>query len=174
MKKGTLISDGLANNRPANIGLIAAPKVRATPVMPAAAERSSGRTAAITYDCLVGTSIWLMLKRTSSSSAAIGRVLINGMRIRRTFDGRWVATIVLSRPKRAASRAARSAEMPASTFAAKNRTPSVEVLLIQDQQPVETLRANGSHKPLGHPVCLGLQPRPSRPTQSDDGMVLLI
>jgi hypothetical protein len=51
---------------------------------------------------------------------------------------------------------------------------SLEVLLIQDQQPVETLRANGSHKPLGHPVCLRLQPRPSRPTQSDDGMVLLI
>jgi hypothetical protein len=29
-----------------------------------------------------------------------------------------------------------------------------EVLLIQDQQPVETLRANGSHKPLGHAVRL--------------------
>jgi hypothetical protein len=28
------------------------------------------------------------------------------------------------------------------------------VLLIQDQQPVEILRPNGPHKPLGHPVRL--------------------
>ena len=41
--------------------------VRATPVIPDAAERSSGATTAIMYDCLVGTSIWLMLNRTSSS-----------------------------------------------------------------------------------------------------------
>jgi hypothetical protein len=29
-----------------------------------------------------------------------------------------------------------------------------EVLSVQDQQPVETLRAHGPHKPLGHPVRL--------------------
>ena len=49
---------------PTNHGAIEAPTVRATPVIPAAAERSSGRTTAIKYDCLVGTSIWLMLKRS--------------------------------------------------------------------------------------------------------------
>ena len=38
---------------------MAAPVVRATPVTPAAAERSSGSTTAMTYDWRVGTSIWL-------------------------------------------------------------------------------------------------------------------
>ena len=57
MKNGTLTHEGRANINPANKGLIAAPIVRATPVIPAAAERSSGRTTAIVYDCLVGTSI---------------------------------------------------------------------------------------------------------------------
>jgi len=30
----------------------------------------------------------------------------------------------------------------------------LEVLLVQNQQPVETLRANGAHEPLRHPVRL--------------------
>src|SRR5262249_49357482 len=62
MKNGRSIHCGLAYKRPANTGAIAAPVVRATPVIPAAAERSSGRTIAIVYACRVGTSIWLMLK----------------------------------------------------------------------------------------------------------------
>src|SRR5205807_10208237 len=48
MKKGRLTSDGRANIHPANTGAMAAPVVRATPVIPAAADRSSGRTTAIT------------------------------------------------------------------------------------------------------------------------------
>jgi len=40
MKNGTLIHSRRANRAPASSGLTAAPSVRATPVMPAAAERS--------------------------------------------------------------------------------------------------------------------------------------
>jgi len=47
MKKGRLINAGLANMKPTNRGLIAAPIVRATLVMPAAADRSSGLTTAM-------------------------------------------------------------------------------------------------------------------------------
>ena len=85
---------------------IAAPVVRAIPVTPAAAERSSGSTTAITYDWRVGTSIWLRLKRSSSTPIASGRFGISGTRISSRFDGRWVKTIVLTRPIRAAIRAA--------------------------------------------------------------------
>src|SRR6267143_463269 len=74
MKKGRLISEGRANIHPANMGASAAPVVRATPVIPAAADRSSGPTMAMVYDCLVGTSIWLILKRSSSTRIASGRV----------------------------------------------------------------------------------------------------
>ena len=49
---------------------------------------------------------------------------MNGTRMSSTFDGRWVKTIVLTRPKRAASGAAASADSPASRLAAASRTPS--------------------------------------------------
>jgi hypothetical protein len=42
MKNGTLINDGWPKSHPASSGLSAAPVVRATPVMPDAADRSSG------------------------------------------------------------------------------------------------------------------------------------
>ena len=45
---GRPISAGRASIHPANSGAIAAPVVRATPVIPAAAERSSGPTTAMT------------------------------------------------------------------------------------------------------------------------------
>src|SRR5256885_16329238 len=85
-------------------GEIAAPVVRAIPVTPAAADRSSGSTTAITYDWRVGTSIWLRLNRRSRTVIARARFGINGTRIRKTFEGRWVKTIVLTRPNRAAIR----------------------------------------------------------------------
>ena len=47
MKNGMLIIDGFEKSRPANTGLSAAPAVRATPVIPDAAARSSGTTTAI-------------------------------------------------------------------------------------------------------------------------------
>lgn len=57
-KDGTFINDGRANINPAKEGARAALTVRATAVIPADADLSSGRTTAMVYDCLVGTSIW--------------------------------------------------------------------------------------------------------------------
>src|SRR5207247_1954224 len=109
-KNGRLISAGLANMKPTNNGLIDAPIVRATPAIPAAAERSSGVTTAMRYDCLVGTSIWLMLNRARSTTAASGNVGIRGTRMRRRLDGICVATMVVINPNREARRDASSAE----------------------------------------------------------------
>src|SRR6516165_12373981 len=125
MKKGTSINIGRENRKPAKIGLIAAPAVLATPVIPPAADRSSGQTSASVYDCLVGTSIWLMLNRTSSTRTASLRFGMRGTRIRRTFDGKCVTTIVLTKHIRVARREANTAEIPARRFAEKNMTPSL-------------------------------------------------
>ena len=93
------------------------------PVTPAAAERSSGSTTASTYDWRVGTSIWLRTKRASRTATASGSVGISGTRMSSTLDGRWVNTIVLMRPNRAAMRAADSDDTAASRFAAKKISP---------------------------------------------------
>src|SRR5436309_3641454 len=113
MKNGTFIQEGRANINPTNKGLMAAPVVRAIPVIPAAAERSSARTTAIVYDCLVGTSIWLILNRTRRTKTASERLGINGTRMSRMLEGRCVTTIVLTRPNREAKREANNAEIPA-------------------------------------------------------------
>src|SRR5512136_1600446 len=76
-------------------GEMATPVVRATPVTPAAADRSSGSTTAIVYDWRVGTSICEMLKRSSKTMTANGKVGIKGTRISKMFDGMWVKTLVL-------------------------------------------------------------------------------
>src|SRR5260370_37928898 len=111
MKNGTFIQEGRANRNPTNKGLMAAPVVRATPVIPAAAERSSARTTAIVDDCLVGTSIWLILKRTRRTKTASIRVGISGTRMSKMLEGRCVKTMVLIRPKREDSRDASTAEL---------------------------------------------------------------
>src|SRR6266478_2056277 len=116
MKNGTLIQEGRANIKPTNKGLMAAPVVRATPVIPAAAERPSARTTAIVYDCLVGTSIWLILKRTRRTKTASLRLGISGTRMIRMFEGRWGKTIVLNWPEREERRVASSGEIPAKAF----------------------------------------------------------
>ena len=41
-----------------------------------------------------------MLNRNIKTAIAIGKFGISGTRISKTFDGRWVKTIVLTRPKR--------------------------------------------------------------------------
>ena len=106
-------------------GEIAAPVVRATPVTPAAAERSSGSTTAMTYDWRVGTSIWLSVKRNSRTATASGSVGMSGTRISSRFDGMWVKTIVLMSPNRAAIRAADSDDTAASRFAPKKIEPEL-------------------------------------------------
>ena len=98
----------------------AAPIERAIAVTPDAADLSSGATMATVYDCRVGTSISEMLNRASSTAIANGRVGIKDTKIRRTFDGMWVKTIVLISPNRLARLPAASADMPARMFAAKN------------------------------------------------------
>src|SRR5258708_7004157 len=123
MKNGTFISVGRANIIPAKKGAKAAPVVRATPTMPAAADRSCGGTTAIVYDWRVGTSIWLILNRRNNTEIANDSVGIRGIRMRRTFDGKCVKTIVLTRPKRDARPDARSAETPEIKFAMKKIRP---------------------------------------------------
>ena len=125
MKNGRLMRSGLANSRPTNSGLIEAPIVRATPVIPPAADRSAGVTTVRTYDCLAGTSIWLMLNLRSRTATASGNVGISGTRIKRTFDGRCVKTIVLIKPNREARREATNADKPARMFAQKKTAPRV-------------------------------------------------
>src|SRR5882672_11074093 len=77
-------------------------KVFGTAVMLAAAGRSSGATTAITYEARVGTSICDRALRTNSNMIATVRLGENGTRISRTFDGRWVNTMVLIKPMRSA------------------------------------------------------------------------
>src|SRR5438105_75969 len=117
---------GLPRKMPAIAGERPAPIVRATPVIPAAAERSSGATTAIVYAWRGGTSICEMLNRKSSRPTAHGKLGMNGIRIKRTFDGRWVKTIVFTRPIRAATLTDARAEIPASRFAPKKIDPKVD------------------------------------------------
>src|SRR5579872_5986323 len=124
MKKGRLTRLGCARQYPASVGEIAAPTERATVVIPEAAERSSGCTTAIVYDCRVGTSICEMQKRTSRTATASVTFGIKGTRISSTFDGRCVKTIVLISPNRFARLDAPIAEAAASRLATKNMLPS--------------------------------------------------
>src|SRR5438477_4621334 len=87
-KNGRLQKAGFARQRPARNGEIADPIERATPVTPEAAERSSGRTTAMVYDCRVGTSICEILKRTKRTRMASDSDGISGTRRRRMFDGK--------------------------------------------------------------------------------------
>src|SRR5512139_1638567 len=97
MKNGALIKAGTASNAPLSAGETSAPTERAMVVTPEAAERSSGSTTAIVYDWRVGTSICEMLKRSSSTSTANGKVGINGTRINKMFEGMWVKARVIHR-----------------------------------------------------------------------------
>src|SRR5512135_1660415 len=93
-----LINAVVESNTPVRDGASAAPTDRAILVTPEAAERSSGATTAIVYDCRVGTSIWEMLNRRSNRVIASGSVGISGTSISSTLEGTCVKTIVLIRP----------------------------------------------------------------------------
>src|SRR5437762_2610944 len=126
IKNGHPISFALASIGPASTGAIAAPNVRATPVTPAAADLSSGRTTAIVYDCRVGTSICEIANRASSTAIADHELGISGTSISRIFDGKCVNTIVLISPNQFDSRAATSPENPAKKFVKKKIDPSCD------------------------------------------------
>ena len=72
----------------------------------------------------MGTSIWLMADRASSRATDPANDPANGTSSSSTFEGRWVNTIVFSRPIRFASRAAVSADSPCRSPTPKNTTPS--------------------------------------------------
>src|SRR5512139_1688860 len=123
IKKGTLSREAFPRRGPATMGDREDPVVRAMPVIPAAAERSSGLTTAMVYDWRVGTSIWEMLKRISKTVMASGKLGMRGTRINRILEGMCVKTIVLISPILEATLAAARAEMPASTLAPKKIVP---------------------------------------------------
>ncbi len=114
----------MESSNPLSDGDSAAPTDRAMVVTPDAADRSSGATTAIVYDCRVGTSICEIENRASRKAIARGRVGINGTSIRKMLDGMCVATIVLISPNFAAIRAASRADIPAKMLAPKNMLPS--------------------------------------------------
>src|SRR6266852_4326731 len=88
------------SRNPDNKGLAAVARLRGTVVTLAAAARSAGGTTAMTYELRVGTSICERALRASSSTIANGRFGMNGTSSSSTLDGRWVKTIVFTRPKR--------------------------------------------------------------------------
>jgi hypothetical protein len=63
--------------------------------------------------------------RSSRSETANGALGMNAARIRKIFAGRWVNTMVLMRPIRAASHEDTSCENPARIFARKKTAAAV-------------------------------------------------
>src|SRR5580704_15252253 len=110
---------------PAGSGANADARLRGTFVTVAAAARSSGGTTAITYDCRAGTSICEVDDRSSRNPIASAGVGIRAASISIRFDGRWLNTIVLIRPKRDASAAETNCENDPSNPAAKKNAPAV-------------------------------------------------
>src|SRR5258707_3840353 len=96
----------VVSRAPAKAGLSDDARLRGTAVTLAAAGRSGGVTTAITYEVRVGTSICESAERTSNSPSTTRRLVENAARIRQRLEGMCVKTMVFTRPKRFASRAA--------------------------------------------------------------------
>src|SRR5882757_4904145 len=103
--RGNPVKD-VVSRAPAKAGLRDDARLRGTAVTLAAAARSGGVTTAITYEVRVGTSIWESAERTSNRPSTTRRFVENAARIRQRLEGMCVKTIVFTRPKRFASRAA--------------------------------------------------------------------
>src|SRR5450759_728824 len=110
---------------PARNGLAAAARLRGTDVMLAAAGRSAGVTIAITYELRVGTSICDSALRTNSSAMTQLRSGMKGIATRHRLEGRWVNTMVLTRPMRLAMRTATRYESAVSTPVQKKMLPAM-------------------------------------------------
>ena len=113
-----------AKSAPLSVGLSAAARLLGTAVKLAAALRSAGVTTAITYAVRVGTSICDKALRTSSKASAIGRLGANAASTRHTLAGRWVKTMVLSKPMRRATIGAARREPALSNPAQKKNAPA--------------------------------------------------
>src|SRR5208337_3481689 len=109
---------------PAGNGAIAAARLRGTLVTVAAAARSSGGTTAITYDWRAGTSICEVDERSSRNAIVNPGVGISAAIISIAFDGRWLNTIVLIRPNRAASADETNCEHEPSNPDTKKNAPA--------------------------------------------------
>ena len=110
---------------PVSTGAIEAAAGRTAAVTPAARARSCGGTSESVYAWRVGTSICESADRSRSTAAASGNVGMNGSTHSSTLDGRWVNTIVLSSPIRAATCAASRYDAAASRFAPNSSGPIV-------------------------------------------------
>src|SRR5215469_13698618 len=113
-----------SSNIPVPSGERAEKRLRGTLVTPAAAPRSSGGTTAITYDWRAGTSIEETDARRRRNRIASCTFGISAARISNPLDGRCVNTIVLIRPKRAASRAETNCENDPSRPTTKKNVPA--------------------------------------------------
>ena len=82
-----------------------------------------------------------MLKRTSSTRMASGSVGISGTRMSRIFEGKCVATIVLIKPNREASRDATNADIPTLHALIES---SVRILQANDYTPAQIEGALGT------------------------------
>src|SRR5437667_5185746 len=114
-------------SQPAWTGLIAEARLRGTAVRLAAAARSEGVTTAITYELRVGTSICdsaLRMRRRTMTQDKLGR---KGMRIRSTFAGRCVNTMVFTSPMRLEIRTATRYENADRTPVQKKIVPATAV-----------------------------------------------
>src|SRR5262245_63132009 len=109
---------------PVSEGLAADARLRGTAVKLAAAGRSAGVTTDITKALRAGTSICERALRTSSSASTGASDGAKAAAIRHRLDGIWVKTIVLTRPIRLASGAARSCEIAASRPVQKKKAPA--------------------------------------------------
>src|ERR1700730_13887959 len=96
----------VVSSAPAKAGLSDDARLRGTAVTLAAAGLSGGVTTAITYEVRVGTSICESAERISSRPSTTRRCVEKAARIRQRLEGMCVKTIVFTRPKRFASRAA--------------------------------------------------------------------
>src|SRR4051794_41909218 len=104
MTNGAAIITPPTSSGAAISGDTATPRLRAIPVTPAAADRSSGSTIAIVYDWRVGTSLWLIAERARSTSAGGGRGGMKGRGDKNTVQGRGVDNQGIEEPNRGRSR----------------------------------------------------------------------
>src|ERR1700692_1738416 len=88
------------------VGLTAEARLRGTAVTPAALPRTAMWTTSMTYEVRVGTTICDSRLRTSRRTIASHSVGTKGTARRQRLDGRWVNTMVFTRPNRRAIGAA--------------------------------------------------------------------
>src|SRR5207247_8163971 len=109
---------------PVKSGGIAAARLRGTLVTLEAAMRSSGGTRDMTYACLAGTSICDIEARRRRKATARGALGTTPAASRKRLAGRWVQTIVGTRPMRAAGLPERNCEGAATIPAPRTIDPA--------------------------------------------------